>query len=235
MDILHEASQPEQLVGVRSDVIEREYGQCVKSFGEWAEQWTVSKDTARYFIDMLEKKEMLKTESLLFSTRLTINNINAFVKSTHDKKELVTKKENKKVKSLHSQIKEIFLAWYKQVMDDEDYYWNPIDGAKVKPIVDKILFKIKMRHEKQNIPPKTNYDEEIIEGWLYLLNSITDPWLLKELSMKLIDSKFNQIFSNLKANAKSITANRKPSKIDGYKNAYTLVMESRGTGKATGN
>ncbi len=233
MDLLHDASRPEDLVGVRSNVEERKQGQCIKSFGEWAEQWKVSKDTARYFIETLEKKDMVKVESLLYSTRLTINNYSSFITLTHDKRPKNT--TNKQIPSLHTQIKNIFLVFYKEVVDDEDYYWTPIDGAKVRPLVEKILFKIKMRHEKNSIPPKENYDSEIIEGFLFILNSITDEWMLKNLSMAIIDSKFNNIFSNLKANAKSITANKKPSKFDGYEDAYKLVLESRGLTPTDGN
>jgi hypothetical protein len=233
MDILYEASQPEQLVGVRDDVIERKVGQCVKSFGEWSEQWKITKDAARYFIELLEKKEFIITESLLFSTRLTINNFSTFATITHDKQRsgsLTKVKQESKTKTLHTQIKDIFLVFYKEAVQGEDYYWTRIDGAKVSPLVDKILFKIKKKHESKNIPPKANYDSEIIEGFLFLLNSIQDEWLLKNLSMAIIDSKFNNIYSNLKANATklSATANRKPSKFDGYEDAYKLVMESRG-------
>ena len=235
MDILFAASQPDELVGVRDSVVERKYGQCVKSFGEWAEQWKVSKDTARYFVEMLEKQEMITTESLLFSTRLTVNKINTFVISTHDKARSGKTKEEQKTKSLHAQIKDIFLVFYKEAVQGEEYYWTKIDGAKIKPLIGKILFKIQKKHEAKNIPKKENYDSEIIEGFLFILNSITDEWMLRNLSLAIIDSKFNQIFSNLKANAKQFSANTKSTKFDGYKDAHQLVLESRGLSSPNNN
>lgn len=102
----------------------------------------------------------------------------------------------KKKSSVHSEIKESFESFYKE-KKGEEYYWTAKDATKVKPLLKKLEFKIKKKHgDDRNLT-----DQDYVEAFNYFLSKISDNWILENLSMAIIDSKFNEI----------ITANGKQS------------------------
>jgi len=89
------------------------------------------------------------------------------------------------------EFKQIFLDFYK-LKTGEDYYWTAKDAGKVKSLVSKLKFKIKEKSSAE----KEATDTEATKGFTHLLNMIADNWILSNLSMSIIDSKFNEIISN---------------------------------------
>jgi len=104
-------------------------------------------------------------------------------------KDKVIKKSIPKSKfSVANEFRIIFLGFYLD-LKNEAYYWTAKDAGKCKSLSAKLLFKIKEKSSEQ----KENWDEDIKQGFEYLLSIITDDWILSNLSMAIIDSKFNEI------------------------------------------
>lgn len=124
------------------------------------------------------------------STNSTVNdtvNVNATVNDTKDKK----KPKNKF--SGFKEIKESFESFYNHKTQGQ-YYWTAKDAGKVNPIISKLRFKIK---EKSGIEKESDIsDADLIKSFEVLLTIIKDEWILSNLSMAIIDSKFNEIMAN---------------------------------------
>jgi len=96
-----------------------------------------------------------------------------------------------KLVSVHSEIKKVFLEFYSN-KKNEDYYWTAKDAAKVKPLLKKLEFKIKKKHgDSSNL-----LDKDYVDAFKYFLSKISDQWILDNLSMSIIDSKFNEIITS---------------------------------------
>lgn len=114
----------------------------------------------------------------------------------------------KKEFSATKEFKILFEAYYLN-LKKEAYYWTAKDAGKCKPLSNKLLFKIKEKSSAK----KENWDEDIKQGFEYLLSIITDDWILNNLSMAIIDSKFNEIIAN-NGKPKPNTDNRKAEVAD---------------------
>ncbi len=84
----------------------------------------------------------------------------------------------------------IFKKFYLE-KSKEEYYWTGKDAAKCKPLFNKLSFKIKEKTGAKNVE-----NSEVVTGFEYLLSIINDNWILSNLSMSVIDSKFNEIIAN---------------------------------------
>lgn len=104
--------------------------------------------------------------------------------------------------SLHSELKKMFLDFYLNKTTSE-YYWEAKDGLALKKIIDKLLFKIK---EKNPALKKESEESEIQNGFRHFLSGIKDKWILENLSMTILNSKFNEIINQIiNPNGKSNT------------------------------
>ena len=59
-----------------------------------------------------------------------------------------------------------------------------------------LLKKLKFQREKKNLPID---DQGVLNALKYLLDSITDGWILENFSVTNINSKFNEIVSQIMA------------------------------------
>ena len=67
-----------------------------------------------------------------------------------------------------------------------EYYWEAKDAGALKSIITKLR---KATSDENNISD----DEKIFEAWQAILKNIHDKWINENLSMTLINSKYNQI------------------------------------------
>lgn len=104
-----------------------------------------------------------------------------------------------------NQIKDLFEKFYFD-KTGELYYWTGVDAAKVSPLKNKLTAKIK----EKNSAKKEVTDQDVIDGFEFLLSIIKDEWILSHLSMAIIDSKFNEITANKNNNGKSTRKNVDP-------------------------
>lgn len=108
--------------------------------------------------------------------------------------------------SLHSELKKMFLDFYLNKTTSE-YYWEAKDGKALNSIIAKLLFKIK---EKNPALKKESEEIEIKNGFRHFLAGIKDKWILENLSMTILSSKFNEIINQIiNPNGKSISNNNK--------------------------
>lgn len=101
---------------------------------------------------------------------------------------------NKDIKgNVNDQIKEIFCNFYLEKTTTE-YIWTEKDWGKTKTLRNKLLIKIKEKNPDLTTEKET---ETIIEGFNHLLKGIKDTWILSNLSMSIIDTKFNEIINQI--------------------------------------
>lgn len=95
--------------------------------------------------------------------------------------------------SLHQEMKNIFVESYKS-KTGLPYFWTGKDGKHLSELVEKIRFMLQQT--------KKTYDEDqITTAFQLLLENIDDKWILENLSVAIINSKFNEIL--LKINGQS--------------------------------
>ncbi len=100
-------------------------------------------------------------------------------------------------------IKNAFLSYYLE-QKQLNYNWQPIDGTKTNSIIKKILFQVKTTYP--DTPPE-NEEKKINDGFIFILKNLNDNWIIENLSLAIIDSKFNTIISKIK----NPTKNGKPT------------------------
>ena len=88
---------------------------------------------------------------------------------------------------LFKELKGVYLEYFYN-LKGEAYYWTAKDAGNIKHLVKKIQFKIKERQLEEN-------EELIIRSFEHLLKKIDDKWILDNLSIAIINSKFNEIIT----------------------------------------
>lgn len=114
------------------------------------------------------------------------------------KNPIKTKGNNNKIKGnaevkLRGQCKEMFLSFYKEKFQT-DFYWTAKDANNLIGLVKKISFKV-----KEKFPQKENINDDVLAGMNHLLLQIKDSWVLANFSIPIINSKFNEIFIQIKS------------------------------------
>lgn len=102
----------------------------------------------------------------------------------------------KSEKALNSSLKECFLAKYKKEMNT-DFYFTAKESGKLKPIIQKIVFKMKEKSNRENF-----LFEEIYAAIKFFIESswsVLSNYEKSKFSLTLIDSNFNDIFVKIKS------------------------------------
>jgi len=142
-----------------------------------------SPQKAEHFFSNLKKKKKENNPPNLRATPL-------------DKTCLTDGQENQDEKPKNSQkgftgrMKKAYLEFYRN-KTGLPYYWTGKDGKHLSELVKKIYF---MFQEMQKIPD----DDSVLSNFQMLLENIKDSWILQNLSVAIINSKFNEIVSNIK-------------------------------------
>lgn len=100
------------------------------------------------------------------------------------------KGRSKEQSSLNKIAKEVFEQYYQYVCHIP-YYWSAKDAGNMK----QILNKLKFQREQKNL---STDDDAIIYALKYLLQSIKDNWVKDNLSVSIINSKFNELINQAK-------------------------------------
>lgn len=82
-DIVLTVNNAPAKVNIGYEIFECNRGESLLSIGSWAERWKVSKDTARNFLTLLEKDNMISRVSLGKTTRLTVCNFDTYNECLH--------------------------------------------------------------------------------------------------------------------------------------------------------
>ena len=90
--------------------------------------------------------------------------------------------------------KKMFIDFYKSA-EHTEYYFTAKDAAKLKSLIKKIELKVKEKNSGQK------ESSEVIRGFdVFIRQAYTgsDKWIQQNFSLSTLDSKFNEIFIQLK-------------------------------------
>jgi len=167
---------------------EKDMLKICKTYDEDIFEKFISKD-GKFYNDRMEE-ETLKRKAYSESRRK--NRLSSLKKTskTYDKhmedineNEDISKDKDESEKSLHSILKEIFLDYYlanKQM----EFYWNAKEARSLK----NLITKLKHYTDEKKIP----------DAFRIMLEQNKDKWINDNLSVSIINSKFNEIVSKIK-------------------------------------
>lgn len=157
-----------------------------------------SADKRQHVLTHVESVQQEPTNPTV-NDNVTVNVIDSVKDNVSDKEEKVFN-SNKKIsdfkKSVHPSyryIKDFYLIFHLEKTRSE-YYFESKDGQKINSLIKKLLFKIK---EKNPAIKKESEPEEINKAFKYFIESIQDQWILNNLSLTILDSKFNEIINQI--------------------------------------
>lgn len=102
-----------------------------------------------------------------------------------EEKKEKTKTMSKKEPTIVTQGRNIFEAYFEK-KTGEKYYWKAADGAQMK----RLLNQLKFSRENRGL---TISDKDLIDALQVFLDKITDNWMLANLSVPNISSKYNEL------------------------------------------
>ena len=102
-----------------------------------------------------------------------------------EEKKEKTKTKSKKEPTIVTQGRNIFEAYFEK-KTGEKYYWKAADGAQMKRLINQLRFS----RENRGL---TISDKDLIGALQVFLDKITDNWMLANLSVPNISSKYNEL------------------------------------------
>lgn len=139
-------------------------------------------------VDKAKEKELLKKEEALRVLEEELKKREAELGAQSDNP---PSKPKKRPNPLNSEARKLFEERY-QALFSSNYYWSAKDAGNMS----SLLKKLKFQREKKNLPID---DQGVLNALKYLLDSITDGWILENFSVTNINSKFNEIVSQIMA------------------------------------
>ena len=115
-----------------------------------------------------------------------------------------SKKEEPKVYALQHRCREFFEKIYEQKKGDK-YYYAAKDAAALSQLLNKIKFL--MPENEKNNEARLEENFQIFINTIFC-SKILDAWIIDNISIPLINNKFNEIYSQLK-NGNSNNTNRR--------------------------
>ena len=106
------------------------------------------------------------------------------------------KTKTKKEPTLVTKAKNIFEPYFEK-KTGEKYYWKAADGAQMKRLLSQLRFS------RQNKGLSVE-DEDLLSTLQIFLDKITDNWMLSNLSVSNISSKYNELVSQARKNKSAI-------------------------------
>ena len=139
-------------------------------------------------VDKAKEKELLEKEKALCALEEELKKREAELDAQSDKP---PSKLKKRPNPLNSEARKLFEEHY-QAIFSSSYYWSAKDAGNMS----SLLKKLKFQREKKSLPTD---DQGVLNALKYLLDSITDGWILENFSVTNINSKFNEIVSQIMA------------------------------------
>ena len=139
-------------------------------------------------VDKAKEKELLEKEEALRVLEEELKKREAELGAQSDNP---PSKPKKRPNPLNSEARKLFEERY-QALFSSNYYWSAKDAGNMS----SLLKKLKFQREKKNLPID---DQGVLNALKYLLDLITDGWILENFSVTNINSKFNEIVSQIMA------------------------------------
>jgi len=141
-------------------------------------------------------------------------------KSKENKSKVTAESEEpsvEKATTLFTKCKKTYEEFYTQKKQTA-YYFQAVDGAKLKSIIKKIEFVIKQQKEATNggIVVESLNDGMVFDAFNYYITGShdADQWISDNFSLSNLDSKFNDLIAKLKNIKQNGTSKRINSKAD---------------------
>lgn len=116
--------------------------------------------------------------------------LSASALDSKDEKKTVPKTKPKKEQSIVTKGRKIFELYFEK-KTSEKYYWKAADGAQMK----RLLNQLKFSRTNKGMPVS---DEDLLYALQIFLDKITDNWMLSNLSVPNISSKYNELVAQAK-------------------------------------
>lgn len=94
LDILFTVNHADSKILIKGQLIECKRGQSIRSLESWAREWNITKGAVRDFFKLLESDQMLYTESLNITTRITVCKYDEYQAELHAEKTHRKRKTN---------------------------------------------------------------------------------------------------------------------------------------------
>ena len=128
-----------------------------------------------------------------------------------DKLKAPKKSKEKKVNPLITLGREVFEKKYQELFETS-YYWQAKDAVAMGSLTKKL----KYARKEKNLGIS---DEEVIHAFSIFLETIKDEWILKNFTVTTLDSKYNEIVSQARANKNIANGNKNKSVADATQRA----------------
>jgi len=232
LDIIQSArfEDTKQLIGNR--LIDVRRGQMLVSLRFLANRWQWSTKKVNAFLDLLIHDKMIikETPKETGQTVITICNYDKYnsiqsneetqKKQEGNTKETPRKHQGNKINKLkkdnnipptppkgegiNTKARSLFEEYFKKTYDS-DYYWTAKDAGSMS----QLLNKLKYQRKQKNMDVS---DDSLLYALQYLLSSIKDGWIFENFSVTNINSKFNEIISQVKSTRNGNNRNNYTSK-----------------------
>jgi len=118
----------------------------------------------------------------------------------HLEKNKIRKEIDKKENGDFTEMKNTFLTYYKK-KKELDYYFTGKDAGSLKQLTNKLKATLKSVGKEANLT----------DTFAGFLNAINDEWIIENLSIPLINSKYNEILAKIRqgGSTKGYTGNDK--------------------------
>ncbi len=157
-----------------------------KKIAEWRKNQEVTETVTSY--------ELVRNASKVKESKVKESKVN---------KNKVNKHDDFLKSSLHNYLKNIFLDYYFNLTENE-FYWTVKEAKNLNQLINKITFSIKKKFPDIKIIE----DNKVIEVFKILLQKLPN-WHKNNLSISNINSKYNEIITNIKTQTNDNTSNKK--------------------------
>ena len=165
------------------------------SIRDLSKRWHCSTTKVRKIISILSDENLIK-KNTLSNTRSTIVITVDSAKKTKKKNTLSNTLENTPRNTLYQSIVDNFDTRYKSMFNDS-FVWSAKEGKAINGIIQKLQFKMKKKGTEIT-------DDQTKLSFKVFLDNITDKWILANYSPTTLNSKFNEIISQIYANHNSV-------------------------------
>jgi len=146
--------------------------------------------------DLSDKRERAGRKGGKAKVKQCLSKAKANIKHLEEDKE----EDKNKIKNKNVEMKNTFLSFYK-TKKNLDYYFTGKDAGNLKQLTNKLKATLKSVGKEANLT----------DTFAGFLNAINDEWILENLSISLINSKYNEILSKIRkgGSSKGYTGNDK--------------------------
>ncbi len=187
IDMLLMANHADAKVNIGYELFECKRGQSILSLKSWGERWGVSKDTVRNFFVLLSKDNMIISENLQKSTRITICNYDTYQNDLHAEQTQSKRLTNAKQTQAHPNKND------KNENNDKNIDIREKSKRFIPPTPEEI--KIYCSERNNNVDYQKFFDFYQAKGWMVGRNKMKD-WKASVRTWEKSENKYPSTNNN---------------------------------------